>query len=168
QLMNMDNNFRQQKQDFGNIAGVEKIDDYTVKLTLKTPEPTFENVLVARVNIWPNEYTEANGHMIHATKPVGTGPYALQDMQKGSTYTLVKNPDYFDGARPQPSIGTIEVRVIPEIQTQIAELMSGGLDRALSLSPHDTAALEGFAGITVETGQSHRVDGLRMTVAPKR
>lgn len=165
QLMNMDNNFRQQKQDFGNIASVEKVDDYTVKLTLKAPEPTFENVLVARVNIWPNEYTQANGHMIHATKPVGTGPYALETMQKGSSYTLVKNPDYFGGARPMPTIGTIEVRVIPEIQTQIAELMSGGLDMALSLSPNDTAALEGFPGITVQTGQSTRMYFLSMNVA---
>lgn len=169
QLMNMDNNFRQQKQDFGNIAAVEKIDDYTVRLKLKSPEPTFENVLVARVNIWPNEYTEANGgHMIHATRPVGTGPYALQSMEKGSVYTLVKNPEYFaDGPRPQPTIGTIEIRVIPEIQTQIAELMSGGLDMALSLSPNDAAALDGVPGINVQTGQSTRMYFLSMNVAAK-
>lgn len=117
QLMDMNNKFRQQQQDFGNIASVEKLDEYTVKLSLKQPEPTFENVLASRVGIWPNEYTEANGHMIYATKPVGTGPYALKSMQKGSSYTLVKNDNYFGGTRPKPTIGTIEIRVIPETQT---------------------------------------------------
>lgn len=165
QLMNMDNNFRQQKQDFGNIAGVEKVDDYTVKLTLNSPEPTFENVLASRVGIWPNEYTEANGHMIHATRPVGTGPYALESMEKGSIYKLVRNEAYFEGPRPKPTIGAIEIRVIPEIQTQIAELMSGGLDLALNLSPNDAAGLEGVPGVNVQTGQSTRMYFLSMNVA---
>ncbi|MBX3537413.1 MAG: hypothetical protein KF735_07245 [Chelatococcus sp.] len=167
QLMNMDNKFRQQQQDFGNIAAVEKIDDFTVKLTLKQPEPTFENVLASRIGIWPNEYTEANGHMVHATKPVGTGPYALKSMQKGSSYTLVKNADYFEGPRAKPTIGTIEVRVIPETQTQIAEIMSGGIDMALSLSPADTIALQGAPGVVIETGQSTRMFFLSMNVAGK-
>lgn len=167
QLMDMNNKFRQQQQDFGNIASVEKIDNYTVKLSLKNPEPTFENVLASRVGIWPNEYTEANGHMIHATKPIGTGPYALKSMQKGSSYTLTKNNDYFAGPRPKPSIGTIQVRVIPETQTQIAELMSGGLDMALSLSPSDATALQGAPGVTVQTGQSTRMYFLSMNVAGK-
>lgn len=165
QLMDMNNKFRQQQQDFGNIASVEKIDDYTVKLSLKQPEPTFENVLASRVGIWPNEYTQANGHMIHATKPVGTGPYALKSMQKGSTYTLVKNENYFGGTRPKPTIGTIDIRVIPETQTQIAELMSGGIDMALSLTPSDAMALQGAPGVAIQTGQSTRMYFLSMNVA---
>jgi peptide/nickel transport system substrate-binding protein len=167
QLMDMNNKFRQQQQDFGNIASVEKLDEYTVKLSLKQPEPTFENVLASRVGIWPNEYTEANGHMIHATKPVGTGPYALKSMQKGSSYTLVKNDNYFGGTRPKPTIGTIEIRVIPETQTQIAELMSGGIDMALSLSPSDATALQGAPGVVVQTGQATRMYFLSMNVAGK-
>lgn len=163
QLMDMTNNFRQQRQDFGNISGVEKIDDFTVRVTLSEPEPTFENTLASRINIWPNEYTEANGgHLIHSTAPVGTGPYMLDFMQMGSRYTLQRNDDYFAAVRPAPTIGSIEVRVIPEIQTQIAELISGGIDLSFSLTPSDASALEGMPGITVQSGAATRMFFLSM------
>lgn len=164
-LMDMNNGFRQQQQDFGNIAEVTKVDDWTVRVRLSQPQPTFENLLASRIAIWPDDYTSANGHMIHATAPVGTGPYRLDSLQAGSVYTLSANADYAAHARPAPTIGHIEVRVIPEIQTQIAEVMAGQLDLALSFTPGDAQMLEGMPGVTVQYGPATRMYFLSMDAA---
>ena len=155
-LMDMSNGFRQQEQDFGNITEVEKLGDYSVRITLGEPEPVFANLLASRIVIWPDQYTAEHGHLIHATEPVGTGPYALVSMTRGSDYMLEANPDYFGGARPAPSIGNIRIRVIPETQTQIAEIASGGIDFAMNLNDSDLLALQGMPGIDVTYGQTTR------------
>ncbi len=164
-LMDMDNNFRQQRQDFGNIVAVEKLDPLTVRVTLGQPQPTFEDVLASRIAIWPDEYTAEHGHLIHGSAPVGTGPYRLAEMTMGSSYTLEANPDYFAATRPAASIGTVNVRVIPEIQTQIAEVMSGQLDLALNFTPADAAMLEGYPGVQVQYGPATRMFFLSMDAA---
>ena len=164
-LMDKNNKFRQQENDFGNIASAEATGDYSVRVTLREPDPTFENMLASRIVIWPNEYTSEHGHMIHATKPVGTGPYALESLQQGSEYVLKKNENYFAGPRPAPTIGHIQVRVIPEVQTQIAELMAGAADMVLFMSAADAAALQGFPGVKVATGPATRMFFLSMNAA---
>lgn len=164
-LMDMDNGFRQQRQDFGNIAEVTKVDDFTVRVRLARPQPTFEDTLASRIAIWPDEYTTEHGHLIHASQPVGTGPYRLTQIAMGSSYTLVANPDYFAAVRPAPTIGTIQVRVIPEIQTQIAEVIAGQIDLALNFTPADAAMLEGFPGVQVQYGPATRMFFLSMDVA---
>lgn len=165
-LMDMDNGFRQQKQDFGNISEVTKVDDLTVRVRLERPQPTFEDLLASRVAIWPDEYTAEHGHLIHASEPVGTGPYRLDAMTMGSTYTLAANEGYFAAARPAPSIGTIEVRVIPEIQTQIAEVMAGQIDLALNFTPADAEMLVGVPGVEVSFGPATRMYFLSMDAVP--
>lgn len=164
-LMDMDNGFRQQRQDFGNIAEVTKIDDFTVRVRLTQPQPTFEDTLASRIAIWPDEYTTEHGHLIHASQPVGTGPYRLTQIAMGSSYTLAANPEYFAAARPAPTIGTIQIRVIPEIQTQIAEVIAGQIDLALNFTPADAAMLEGFPGVQVQYGPATRMVFLSMNAA---
>lgn len=163
-LMDMENGFRQQQQDFGNIAEVKRVDDLTVQVNLSQTQPTFEDILASRIIIWPDEYTSKHGHLIHASEPVGTGPYRLDKMTMGSSYTLSMNPDYFAAARPAPTISTIEVRVIPEIQTQLAEIMAGQIDLALSFTPTDAATLEGMPGVEVNFGPATRMFFLSMDV----
>ena len=161
-LMDMDNNFRQQQADFGMISGASITDEGKVRITLSQPTPTFEVTLASRVPIFPKDYTSENGVGIHQTRPVGSGPYMLDSMQMGSSYTFVKFPEYDATARPAPEIGTIAVRIIPEVQTQIAELMAGNVDLALSLTPTDAAVLDGMPGLTVQTGPATRLYWLSM------
>ena len=93
-VTNLANNLRQQEADFGNIAGAEKLGPYKVRLKLKRPQPTIENTLANRLIIFPDEYTTENGHQIHQTKPIGTGPYSLSSMTAVRGYVLARNPNY--------------------------------------------------------------------------
>src|SRR3546814_12405021 len=64
-----------------------------------------------------------------AVVPMCTGPYKLVDYQPGQSVTLEKNLDYFEGSpKGKPSIGKIVYRTIKDTETQVAELLTGGID----------------------------------------
>ncbi len=64
--------------------------------------------------------------------PVGTGPYKLQKWTKKQEHLLVRNDDYWG---PKPAFKYVRVRIIPEQATQIAELISGGVDIIKAVPP---------------------------------
>ncbi|HIW91867.1 MAG TPA: ABC transporter substrate-binding protein [Candidatus Corynebacterium avicola] len=70
---------------------------------------------------------------------VGTGPFAFDEWRQGNSLTLDANEDYRDGA---PPLDGIEVVVVPDQQTQFAQLRSGQLDVLPESVPRDAEALE--------------------------
>ncbi|KAA2316051.1 ABC transporter substrate-binding protein [Pseudooceanicola sediminis] len=60
-----------------------------------------------------------------AQELIGTGPYKVKSFEPGQELVLERFDDYFGEA---PAIQTIVVRNLPDIGTQQAELMSGGID----------------------------------------
>lgn len=78
------------KAVFSNIASITTPDAQTVTIALKNPDPIFlfnlgENTAV----ITAPESSDTN-----ATKPVGTGPYKLENWVKGDSVTLTANDTY--------------------------------------------------------------------------
>ncbi len=72
-------------------------------------------------------------------KPIGSGPYRVTEHALGKYIRFERNADYFkDGPKPQPKIDKLEIRFIPDRQTQIAEMLSGGLDLIMNV-PLDQA-----------------------------
>src|SRR3546814_16142559 len=77
-----------------------------------------------------------------AVVPMCTGPYKLVDYQPGQSVTLEKNPDYFEGSpKGKPSIGKIVYRTIKDTETQVAELLTGGIDWMGGVPPENAARL---------------------------
>lgn len=70
---------------------------------------------------------------------VATGPYRVESFEPGTELVLKRFDGYFGEA---PAIETIVVRNIPDIGTQQAELMSGGIDWMFKV-PEDVAAAAG-------------------------
>jgi peptide/nickel transport system substrate-binding protein len=111
------------------IDHVEKIDKYKVRIFTRRPFPPAIEYLAGPIVIHPHEYYAKVGPKGMNEKPVGTGPYRVVEHAFGKSIRLVRNPDYFkDSPKPQPAIEKIEIRFIPDRQTQVAEMMSGGLD----------------------------------------
>lgn len=111
------------------IAGAEKVDDYTVRILLKEPFPAAFEYLAGPVVIYPNEYFSAVGAEGMGTAPIGTGPYAVTGQQPGESIDLKRYAGYHaDSPKGQASIEEIKWRIIPEANTQFAELISGGVD----------------------------------------
>ena len=125
------------------IAGAEKIDKYTVRLTMKNPFPAALEYLSLGVPIYPNEYYAEVGTEGMGMNPVGTGPYKVADFTPGREYVLERNEDYFEGgAKQKPSIKTVSVRTQKDTNLMIGELMTGNADFLWRLAPDQVDNLE--------------------------
>jgi peptide/nickel transport system substrate-binding protein len=72
------------------------------------------------------------GHDWMQEHPVGTGPYKLVKWVRRQEHLLVRNDDYWG---PKPAYKHVRIRIIPDVATQIAELISGGVDIIKAVAP---------------------------------
>jgi len=84
------------------IESIEKVDDMTVKFTLKRPEaPFLADLAMDFASIMSKEYAEklkADGNMGQLNqKPLGTGPYMFVAYQPDAVIRYKANPDYWGG-----------------------------------------------------------------------
>lgn len=107
-----------QKALFAAISSVEAVDPLTVKVTLSKPSGEFlynmgwgDAVMVAPESADTNK-----------ENPVGTGPFKLENWQKGAAITLAKNPDYWG---TPVALQKVTFRIIPDPAAATAALMAG-------------------------------------------
>jgi peptide/nickel transport system substrate-binding protein len=113
------------------IKSVEVVDDLTVRFKTDGPYPLFVERLSALV-MQSEKAIKEKGHEWMQENPLGTGPYKLVKWSKKQEHLLVRNDDYWG---PKPVFKYVRVRIIPEQATQIAELMSGGVDVIKAVPP---------------------------------
>ena len=110
------------------MKSAEKVDDFTVRINLKAPFPAAIEFLSGPVSIYPDQYYAKAGPTGMGLKPVGTGPYKATSVTPGKHFVLEKNNNYHDSPKGKPSIKNVDIRTIPDVNTQMAELFSGSLD----------------------------------------
>jgi peptide/nickel transport system substrate-binding protein len=107
-----------QKPLFAQIDSVEAVDAATVKITLKQPQGAFlYNMGWGDAVIVAPESAEGNKE-----KPIGTGPFRFENWAKGSSITIVRNPDYYGKA---VALEKAEFRIIPDAAAGVPALLSG-------------------------------------------
>jgi peptide/nickel transport system substrate-binding protein len=124
-------NFLFKDSRFGWIDHVDKVDDYTIRVTAKQPTAIMLARLWSAPEILPKHiHAQLADKSTFGLHPVGTGPYKVQSYEPASgTIVLVKNPDYnWGGYEPAGKIGRVEVSTIPDAQTRMAKMMVGDLD----------------------------------------
>jgi len=113
------------------IKSVEVVDDLTARFKTDGPYPLFVERLTSLV-MQSEKVIKEKGHEWMQENPVGTGPYKLVKWMKKQEHLLVRNEDYW-GAKP--AFKYVRIRIIPEQATQIAELVSGGVDVIKAVPP---------------------------------
>ena len=113
------------------IKSVEVVDDLTARFKTDGPYPLFVERMTAQV-MESEKVMKEKGHEWMQDNPVGTGPYKLVKWQKKQEHLFVRNEDYWG---PKPAFKYVRVRIIPEQATQIAELISGGVDIIKAVPP---------------------------------
>ena len=147
------------------IDHVEKLDKYKVRIVSKQPFPAAKEYLSTTAVMHPPKYYKEVGPAGMNAKPVGTGPYKVAEHIPGKSITLVRNPDYFkDSPKAQPTIGKVVIRIIPDRQTQLAEIMSGGQDLIMSVANDQAEKLKSVPTLAVISAPTMRMVFLQMNV----
>jgi len=133
------------RQNFANVAAVDVIDARTIQLQLVTPDCTIFQSF--HQPILPAHLYQHDKAQFLATDPsqpptVGGGPFLYERRSEGRI-RLTRNPLYRLGA---PLLEGFEVRVIEEVDAQLAALEEGVVD-LVNLSTEQLAVVD--AGPTV-------------------
>ncbi len=128
-------------------TSVEKIDDYTVKVTTDGPNPLFLAIVGNDWAMLPPKYFEEVGEEGFAAHPVGTGPFEFVEWQKGDRIVYKANANYWK--EDLPKLAELVFRPIPESATRVAAIQTGEIDIATRLSSEEAASLEGAPGVNV-------------------
>jgi len=133
-ISNPDNGVKVQR-NVNWIDSAEKVDKYTVNLKMKKPFPQAFEFLSGPITIYPNEYYAEVGPEGMAQQPVGTGPMKVVSIKTAEEYVFEKNENYTWGSpKGEAQVDKIVVREIADVQTQIAELLAGGIDITADIS----------------------------------
>jgi len=147
-----------------------KLGSHKVQINLHKPFPATVAYLAGAVFMMPSGHydkapTKADGKKDWgAVKPNGTGPYKFAEVKSGDYVLWQRNDGYFDGAKGKPSIGKVKFRTIKESNTQIAELLTGGLDWIWDVPKDQAERLKDQGQVTVENAKTMRVSYIAFDV----
>jgi dipeptide transport system substrate-binding protein len=109
------------------LKSVEKVDDYTVRITLERPEaPFLSNLAMEYAGIQSKEYADA---MLKAgtpekidQEPIGTGPFYLVQYQKDAIIRYKAFPQFWGG---KAKIDDLVFAITPDASVRWAKLQKG-------------------------------------------
>lgn len=136
----------QRRYMFESISSMTPTDEHTVEIKLAAP---FAPILAYLANpftvVAPREVVDANGDL--RTVAIGTGPFILKDVQKGVSYTSVRNPNYWEANRPY--LDGMNLLVVPDGSSRVSSFRAKQLDLEL-MDPDDANAVRSQSGVTVD------------------
>jgi ABC-type transport system substrate-binding protein len=110
------------------LSGIEIVDDYTIKVTLKEPfAPFIASLATPGVGILNQEATEAAGtdFGLVPEKTIGTGAYIFEKWVLHDELKVRRNDEYWRGA---PELDGISWKVLKDVDTMRMMFESGELD----------------------------------------
>jgi peptide/nickel transport system substrate-binding protein len=138
--------------NLGPLVKVEAVDPATVRFTFREPFAPFPVMVGYNAAIVPRHALagqDLNQPAGFLARPLGTGPFRFKEAVAGSHLTLEANPDYWEG---RPLLDQVVLKVVPDVNAQVAQLKSGDLDLAL-IQPRHAAALEDDPVVAVGTAR---------------
>ncbi|MFT3689535.1 ABC transporter substrate-binding protein [Paenirhodobacter sp.] len=134
------------------VKSIEKVDDYTVKVTLTHPEaPFIANLAMPFMRIVSKEYADTLEKLgtkeDFNNKPIGTGPFKFVAYQKDAVIRYQKNPDYWGEA---PKIDDLVFAITPDAAVRYQKLKAGECHLMPYPSPADVAAMKADPALKVD------------------
>ena len=135
---------------------LEKVDDYTVKITLPEAYTPFINNLTVGIipeHLW-FDITPANTALADLNlKPIGTGPFKFEKLTKDKngfirSYTLISNDSYYG---QQPYIDELTFKFYPDFTQAIEALNKKNVDGLSYIPKEDREELKTSAGLNFRT-----------------
>ncbi len=110
---------------FEPVQGIDVVDRYTVRVTLKEPFAPFLNHLAnpSFCVILPREAEDRFKDFNHPDAVIGTGPFVLKSYEKGVKVTFERNPGYF--MKGLPYLDGVVIEITPDAAARVAVLRAG-------------------------------------------
>ncbi|WOD20441.1 ABC transporter substrate-binding protein [Paraburkholderia kirstenboschensis] len=143
-----------------NIAGIDRVDDYTVRFRLKEPDVIFvRNLAMSFASILSGEYaaklSDAHRESDINQFPVGTGPFTFRSYQKDALIRYDANPDYW-----QPDdvkLAHLVFSITPDSGVRIQKLASGECQVSVFPRPADLDVVKRNAALKLVSGVGFNV-----------
>jgi len=128
------------RSELSKFKGMVAVDDFTIKIFLKEPQPSFIFQLsLPFCSIVPSEVIEKYG-LDFGQHPVGTGPFMFKSWKPEIKLVMVKNKNYFerdeDGVR-LPYLDAVSVSFMKTKSQEYLRFKMGKLDMISGLSEDD-------------------------------
>lgn len=135
---------------FQAVKEMKKVDDFTVDVITKFPDPIFTEEITGWVimskawceahdSVQPVDLTKVGEN--YATRHAnGTGPYILDIREPDRRTTMHANPAWWD--KISGNATEVTFNVIANAATRVAALLSGDVDMIYTVPPQDVARLE--------------------------
>lgn len=111
------------KSAVNNIASMEAIDAYTLKIVYKQ---AFSGVLQTLFfPVIPKHIYDVKDQTSIIMQPIGSGPYVFEDFTASKRMSLKANANYFKG---KPLIESVQVKIIPDEESSLYAFKQGLID----------------------------------------
>lgn len=132
-------------KQIGALANVVALDDHTVRLDLVAPNTSLLAVLsVATTSILPMKELDA-GTFDPAKGMLGSGPFMVARHQQDESWTLERNPRYWQQGRPV--IDRLVIRIMPDDAARLAGLRDGSVDVGTFENPDSPRLLRSIPNV---------------------
>ena len=141
------------------LAGVEIMDEDTIRLTTDAPSP----VIVTQLASWgapivsQAAYEQAGSWEAWVQAPVGTGPFRLAEFRPDELIRLEAHDDYWGGP---PPVRSVTFRLVPEEAARVAGLIAGDYDIITTVSVDQIGTIEAADGVRIVGGDTPSIRGV--------
>lgn len=150
------------KSELGPIDGVDTPDAQTVVLRLKQPFAPLLGALADRAGMIMSAQALRSLGDDFASAPVCVGPFKFAKRVPQNSIEVVKDPNYYDASKVH--LDTISWRILTDASIRAANLRSGDVQVADSVSTQDFSALRQDAAVSVLQSQSLGYQGLTINI----
>jgi peptide/nickel transport system substrate-binding protein len=160
----------QNSTEVATVKDVRKVDDHTVDVETKGPDPILPIEIANMVimsEAWCTAHNSAEPVVIGAGEnyalrnAMGTGPFRLGPREADRRTILERNPDWWN-KNPQTNLDTAEFDVISNAATRVAALLTGEVDMVYSVPPQDMDRISHTEGMHLIVGPELRTIYLGM------
>ncbi|WOF22725.1 ABC transporter substrate-binding protein [Microbacterium betulae] len=156
------------RSELGPVTAVEAVDEHTVEIAFDTPFSPLAAVLADRAGMIMSPKALAEEGDDFGDAPVCVGPFRFVERVPQTSITVERDPLYYDA--DSVHLDTITYRIITDASIRAANLRSGDVQVADTLSTQDVSELQdddglgilqveslGYQAITVNVGNTDGV-----------
>jgi len=158
----LDKDDSSRRSELGPITGISAVDDETVEVTYSEPFAPLTAALADRAGMVMSPTALASAGDAFGDAPVCVGPYKFVERVPQTSITVERDPLYYDAESAH--FDTITYRIITDASIRAANLQSGDVQVADSMSTQDVGTLKEDDSLTVLEVGSLGYQGLTVNI----